>query len=278
MGEYSDFLGGAFRIPFGHPPKWLLMLTAFVDETTQEQREGFMFVAGYVGDEPAWRRVEKCWLAAIAPRDHLHMNRLRFARESERQMLLRVAAISKECGLTPIFGGVRQADYLDLVEGSEEERRLAGYLICVFPLIIGTLRNIPKNERLEITFSRQDRYWPLAELAVATIAKARYYPPILMSDGRPKLAHWHAAPQQSEEALTEIADAFCYALLQAWRDKKSRRAQWCKPILDAHDGGYGQIFKGSEIRPLIQSTLMVRLLGQARELWKAGGEISTLGI
>jgi hypothetical protein len=254
------------------------MLTAFVDETGQEQREGFMFVAGYVGDEQVWRRVEEAWPSAIAPRNHLHMNRLRFARESERKLLLRVARVAGECGLTPIFGGVRQADYIDLIEGSEEERRLAGYLICCFPLIIGTLRNIPKNERLEITFSRQDRYWPLAEIAVATIAKARYYPPILMSDGRPKLAHWHAAPQQDEEALTEIADAFCYALLQAWRDKTSLRAKWCQPILDAHDGGYGQILKRSEIRPLIQSTLMVRLLGEARKLWKAGGEISTLSI
>lgn len=235
-----------------------------------------MFVAGYVGDEHAWRRVEEAWPGAIAPRKHLHMNRLRFKRETERAMLLRVAAVSKDCGLTPIFGGVRQADYIDLVEGTEEERRLAGYLICCFPLIVNTLRNIPKDERLELVFGRQDRYWPLADLAVATIAQARYYPEILMSDGRHKLANWRAAPQQPEEGLTEIADSFCYALLQAYRDRTSLRAKWCQPILDAHDGGYGQIFRKKEIRPLIEGTLMVQLFKDAMKLWKARESGGTL--
>jgi hypothetical protein len=179
-------------------------------------------------------------------------------------------------GLTPIFGGVRQADYIDLVEGTAEERRLAGFLICCFPLIISTLRNIPKDERLEIVFGRQDVYWPLADIAIATIAQARYYPEILMSDGRHKLANWRSAPQQPEDGLTEIADSFCYALLQAYRNKTSLRARWCQPILDAHDGGYGQIFKKSEIRPLIEKTLMVRLLADAQKLWKARGSGSTL--
>jgi hypothetical protein len=235
-----------------------------------------MFVAGYLGDEQAWRHVEALWPSAIDPRKHLHMNRLRFSRESEREMLLRVAAVSKECGLTPIFGGVRQSDYFDLVEGTEAERRLAGYLICCFPLIIHTLRNIPENERLELVCGRQDRYWPLADLAIATIAQARYYPDILMSDGRHKLANWRTAPQGPEEGLTEIADSFCYALLQAYRDKTSLRAQWCQPILDAHEGGYGQVFKKDEIRSLIKDTLMVQLFRDAKKLWKARGGIGTL--
>jgi hypothetical protein len=266
--EYSEFLGGAFRIPHNKPPRWLLMFTAYVDESGQEQQENWMFVAGYVGHEDAWRKVEPLWLTAIAPRKHLHMKRLRFERESERLMLQRVASVPRECGLTPIFGGVRQADYKDLITGTSEERRLAGYLVCCFPLIINTLRNIPKNERLEIVFERQDRYWPLADLAVSTIANVGYLPDIMLADGRPKLANWRAAPQSAEEGLTELADAFAYSLLQVWRDKTSRRAQWCQPILDAHDGGYGQIFKRREIRPMIQSAQMLRLLGDAWKLWK----------
>jgi hypothetical protein len=109
---YSDFLGGAFRIPHDRPPRHLLVLTAYIDESGQEQREDFMFVAGYMGNEQAWRRVEEAWPSAIAPRKHLHMNRLKFRSETDRAMILRVAAVSKECGLTPIFGGVRQADYI----------------------------------------------------------------------------------------------------------------------------------------------------------------------
>ena len=274
--KYSEFLGGAFRLPFSSPPRNLFVLTAYVDESGQQQQQDFMFVAGYVGDEAAWRRVEAAWPSAIAPREHLHMKRLRFERESEREMIVRVAAISRDCGLIPIFSGVRQADYSDLIRGTEEERRLAGYLICCFPLIIHTLRNIPKNERLELVCGRQDKYWPLADLAIAAIAKARYYPDILMDDGRHKLATWRAAPQGPEEGLTEIADAFCYALTQAYRDKTSLRAQWCQPILDAHEGGYGQIFKRDEIRSLIEDTLMVQLFRDAKKLWKARGGVGTL--
>jgi hypothetical protein len=125
-GEYSEFLGGAFRIPHNRPPGWLLMFTAYVDESGQEQQENWMFVAGYVGPEEAWRKVESLWLTAIAPRKHLHMKRLWFRRESERLMIQRVASVPKECGLTPIFGGVRQADYNDLITGSEEECRPRG--------------------------------------------------------------------------------------------------------------------------------------------------------
>jgi hypothetical protein len=243
--NYSDFLGGAFRIPHDRPPRRLLVFTAYLDESGQEQRENYMFVAGYVGDERAWARVAEPWLAAIHPRKHLHMKNLRFARESERKMLIRAASVSKECGLTPVLGGVRGGDYMDLIAGTEDERKLAGYVTCCFALIINTVRNIPKNERLEIVFQRQDRYWPLVEVAIA--------------------------PQGEEEGLTELADCFSYSLFQAWRDKSSRRSQWCKPILDAHEEGYGRILKREEIRGIVQDTLMVRILADARKLWKAQG-------
>jgi hypothetical protein len=269
--NYSDFLGGAFRIPHDRPPRRLLVFTAYLDESGQEQRENYMFVAGYVGDERAWARVAEPWLAAIHPRKHLHMKNLRFARESERKMLIRAASVSKECGLTPVLGGVRGGDYMDLIAGTEDERKLAGYVTCCFALIINTVRNIPKNERLEIVFQRQDRYWPLVEVAIAAIAQSRYWPEMLTTDGRSKIATWRLAPQGEEEGLTELADCFSYSLFQAWRDKSSRRSQWCKPILDAHEEGYGRILKREEIRGIVQDTLMVRILADARKLWKAQG-------
>jgi hypothetical protein len=219
-----------------------------VDESGQHQEDLLMFVAGYVGNEAQWKQVEKEWPIAIAPRHHLHMRRLRFERDSEREMLIRVAQVPKRCGLQPILGGVRQCDYLPLLAGTQEERLLNGYVPCCFAMVINTLRNIPKDERLEVVFERQDRYGYLAYFAMTAVSKVTCFPEILMADGRSKLANWRFAEKEAEP-LTEVADSFAYALFQAWKDRASLRAQWCQPILDAGGGeAYGAILDGSTMQ------------------------------
>src|SRR5580698_10378185 len=110
-----------------------------------------MFVAGYMGDDAAWGKFPELWAKAIGPqRKHLHMNQLKFKRIAEKEMLARAAPVPRNCGLTPILGGIRNRDYKDLVEGTLEERPLCGYALCVYAMVYNALRVIPVYERLEV--------------------------------------------------------------------------------------------------------------------------------
>jgi hypothetical protein len=239
------------------------VLTAYVDESGQEQNN-WMFVAGYFGNEEQWRSTAEAWRLAIAPRKSLHMVKLRFKKDRERRMLERAGVVPRNCGLTPILGGVRRSDYEDLMAiGTREEKLMNGYICCCFAMVINALRGIPANERLEIIFERQDRYWWMTDIAMSVIASFRYYPDILLPDGTPKLASWRSVPKESTP-LTQPADYLAHALLQSWRDQTSVKAKWCKPILDAHGGeGFGAIMRRKTIRQVILGGQMLRMFEKA---------------
>jgi hypothetical protein len=241
------------------------VLTAYVDESGQEQKN-WMFVAGFVGDDKQWTDTADAWKVAIAPRKHLHMTRLRFKKDREKRMLERAGVVPGKCGLTPVLGGVRQSDYKDLIAGTREEKLMNGYICCCFAMVINTLRGIPPNERLEVVFERQDRYWWMTEIAMNVIASDRTNKEMLLPDGTPKLANWRSVPKGSTP-LTEPADYFAHALLQAWRDKNSVKSQWCKPILNAHGGeGFGAIMRRPTIRQIIQQGQMLKLFEDAKRM------------
>ena len=62
-----------------------------------------------------------------------------------------------------------------------------------------------------------------------------------MPDGRGKLANRRFIRKQSaldgsaETSLTEPGDYLAYAFRQMWRDPTSKKSQWCKPMLAAHN-------------------------------------------
>lgn len=256
----DDVLKGAFRIPHDDPPRYLVVITAYVDESGQEQQE-WMCVAGFMGNDESWRNFPSKWKIAIAPRDHLHMNKLRFKRDSERKMLEKAAAVSRECGLIPVVGGVRPADYIDLIDGSEHSRLLSGYILCCTAIVIQVLLGLPKGERFEIVFEQQDRYRQLAEIAMQSIADSR---DLRGEDGKRKLADWRSVPKNTTP-LTEPADYLAHALLQLWRDPNSRKTAWCRPILDQHNfQGVGAIMKRDRVREIIRSGTSTEALEEAR--------------
>src|SRR6185369_1267145 len=77
---------------------------------------------------------------------------------------------------------------------------------------------------------------------------------MLTADGLPKLAKWSFVPHDST-ILTDPADYFSYGLLQSWRDKNSKRSQWCQPILNSGNGeGVGAIMRRDQIRKVIKTT------------------------
>ncbi len=244
------------------------MLTAYVDESGQEQKD-WMFVAGFFGNDDQWRATADAWKEAIAPRPKLHMVNLRFKKDRERRMLERAGAVTKNCGLTPIVGGVRQGDYEDLIAGTPEEKALTGYFFCSFGMIVNTLRGIPANEKLEVVFEHTERHWWMTEIAMRVISDlSTELQDMLLPDGTPKLANWRSVPKGATP-LTEPADCFAYALLQKYRDKASLKARWTNPILEAHNQeGLGAILNRSEIRQIVQGGRIQYMLDEARRMLK----------
>ncbi len=218
-----------------------------------------MFVAGFFGSEDSWKLVAQAWKDAIAPRKHLHLNTLRFQRDRDKKVLERAGAVPKDCGLTPMLGGVRQGDYRDLISGTREEVLLNGYVNCCTFAVINALRSLPVGERLEVVFEQQDRYGWMNELSMRSIANSRH-PELLLPDGTSKLANWRSVPKGST-SLTEPADYFAYALLQNWRNKKSKKSLWCQPILTSFDyQGIGAILTRERIRDAIEQGMILRLV------------------
>jgi len=233
-GLRDNVLDGAFRIPHDSPPKVPLVLTAYLDESGQEQ-DDWMFIAGFMGDDDAWRKFPELWAKAIGPqREHLHMKSLRFSKEPVRKVLARAALVPRECGLTPIVAGVRLKDYADMLKEPENTLIHAAYVMCCKAAVIFAMRGVPENERLEIVFERQDRYGWYATQEFQKIAKTTEHPQLLMADGKTsKLANWRFIDKK-DTVLCEPADYLAYALLQNTRDRKSIKSRWTYPIIASH--------------------------------------------
>lgn len=230
------------------------MFTAYLDESGHETKD-WQFIAGFLGDEDQWKQFVPLWQEALGPqRKHLHMTDLRWDKDYTRRLLQRLGAIPDQCKLTRVLGGARVKDYEDLVAGTISEKLLKGYIASLYPLVINTLRVIPPNERLELVFEEQKEYEPfvhrmLSEMVTPHPAKEKW---MFTNDGLPKLAKWSFVPKGST-ILTDPADYFSYALLQLWRNRESKRAEWCRPIRG--DGtGIGRIMRRNEIRKIIQTT------------------------
>ena len=210
------------------------MLTAYLDESGQEQ-DDWMIIAGFMGDDAAWRKFPELWLKAIGPqREHLHMQSLRFSKRSVRRMLEKAALVPKECNLVPIIAVARLKDYADLLTQEEDKLIHAAYMMCCKTAAIIAMRSLPENERIEIVFERQDRYGWLAEQEFHRISKLTEHPELLMADGKTsKLANWRFVNKE-DTVLCEPADYLAYALLQRARNPNSIKSQWTYPILDAH--------------------------------------------
>ena len=209
------------------------MLTAYLDETGQEQ-DDWMFIAGYMGTDEAWEKFPGLWAEAIGPqRKHLHMSELRFTKLSARKMLARAALVPRKCGLIPIAAGVRLKDYVDLLFDEKDTQIHAAYMQCCRAVTIFAMRALPANERLEIVFERQDQYGWLAEIEFHKIASTMEHPELLMADGTTsKLASWRFI-EKKDTVLCEPADYLAYALLQHARNKNSIKSRWTYPIVAA---------------------------------------------
>jgi hypothetical protein len=75
------------------------MMTAYIDESGHEGK-GWMFLAGYLGNEDQWKTFVPAWKAGLGPqRKSLHMTDLRWNKDRTKHLLKRLGPIPEGCGL-----------------------------------------------------------------------------------------------------------------------------------------------------------------------------------
>ncbi len=229
-----------------------MTLTAYLDESGHETKD-WGFIAGFYGNDDQWRQLVPLWQTALGKRKKLHMNELRWNYPRIKKLLDRLGPIPGKCKLTPVVGGVRVSDYEDLIAGTIDEKLMKGYIACLMPLVFQLLRVVPSDDRVDLIFEEQKEYEPYANLALSALISLmnESIPWGRGRDGLPKLSKWSFVPKDST-ILTQPADYFAYALLQAYRDKNSKKTKWCQSILESGGGeGIGAILKRQTIRRII---------------------------
>jgi hypothetical protein len=254
-------LEGYFTTPHDNPPKWLCMLTAYLDESGHEQRD-WQFVAGFFGNDEQWGKFCPLWKQALGQRKKLHMKELRWnhkhADRRVKKLLERLAPIPTACGLTPIVGGVRYGDYEDLVSDLPESKAFSGYVHCIYTLVLQTLRMVPATERIEFLFEDRGTYKEEVNQVFELPLRSDKLPFTETIGGIPKIAKWGFIPKGTS-ILTDAGDYAAFAMHTNWTDPKSKKASWTRPLLQEIDnvGGVGAIMKRDMIRRIMTATRWV---------------------
>lgn len=242
-GETKQF----FRTPHDSPPKWLLMLTAYLDESGHETKDA-VIVAGFLGNDEQWRQCAEQWRAGLGKRKFLHMKKLRFKRDRDRQLLERLGPIPHQCGLRALLGVVPVIRYFDLVSGTAAEKLTKGYYFCLITIFDAIVKNTPKDEAVKFVFEVQEEY----EIQARSYFDANKHH--LTSGGEPKFNSIEFIPKNSS-ILTQPADYLAFSLLQQFRDPQSVKSKWCDPIRHNTQPVFGLVHDGEGLRRVIKSSL-----------------------
>jgi hypothetical protein len=223
---------GIYDTPHDNPPRWAVMLSAYVDESGQ-QAKGLVIVAGFIGDKAAWEKCAIAWRDGLSAtrRDSLHVVDLRFKREREKRLLERLGPIPKNCGLIPVSGSVNVSDYYDLVEESPSQIHASGYSMAIIPLILAIQSVIPENESYEVIFEEQTALGFYRDKLLQMISLIMDRDPQIKSGAKRKqLVSWRTMTK-GQTHLFEPADYLSYHLAHHAAAPESVRAQWTRPIL-----------------------------------------------
>lgn len=222
------------------------MLLAYLDESGLDS-DGSMFIAGHVGNEKDWLQFDEKWKTALGERKALHMRTLRWLNPDVKDLLSRLGPIPGECGLTRVVSSVKASDYVDLIAGKRAKKVLKPYVFALTGLVLNVARGIGDHEQVHLIFAEQPRYADLAKQIIGSVAGL---PAALNSAGAIKVRQFSFLPNHGFARLDQ-ADYFAYALLQLFRDAKSKRTEWTKSILGDMTG-IGAIFTKDQVRLVME--------------------------
>lgn len=211
------------------------MLTAYLDESgTEEER---VVVAGFLGNKSQWDAFGPKWIEQRSPKQFVHSKALRWGRDKTRRLLERLGPVTKECGLKPLHGSVKTADFIDLVP-DDMRPRFKGYLLCLYAVVLHILKSVPLDERIKLVFEQQHEYEMSARRIFSLFALAGNKDSIEVS-----------YVSKTSCPLLEPADCLAHCILQLQRDPTSHKVKLCAPIL-SNSEGIGEDIKRNRARNL----------------------------
>jgi len=207
-------------------PEWMLMLTAYLDESGHEGKD-LVILAGFLGADAQWAKCEADWKAVLEKRQrkHLHMASLRWGKpERVRKLLSELGPVPHVAGLQAVFSAVKVADYEDLLDGTLMQKLMKGYVISLLGVADVISKHIPEEETFKLVLEVQNEYARAAHQIYLGSADCR------TPDGRRK---WESLEfvAKDESVLAEPADFLAYAQVQQYRDASSVKSKLCEPIL-----------------------------------------------
>lgn len=236
-----------FTTPHDNPPRWIFMLTAYLDESGHESKDA-VIVAGFLGNEDQWKNCAEQWRKALGQRKSFHATKLRFKKDRERRLLKRLGSIPHDCGLTALLAFVRVTDYDDLVSGTLAEKLTKGYFFCLITIFDSLRKNTPSNEAVKIILETQTHYEKQAKDLFDANQNVR------TTDGGAKFSSIEFMAKQ-ESFLTEPGDYLAFAMLQKYRDPTSVKTKWCEPIMNNTRDAFGVVHDGIGLREVIKKSL-----------------------
>jgi hypothetical protein len=208
-----------FETPHDNPPDTIVMLTAYMDESSHDK--GTVVLAGFMGDESHWQAFLPRWKQALGDKS-LHTKKLNWHNLQTRHLLAQLAPIPFESELLPIVSIITDTDYADLLTTEFDKKINKPYLVALRPMFLQVLDRIPSTETVKFLLDRQLQYENFSRLIFDT------FDDYVTPDGRPRLTSIDFANRTS---LTEPGDYLAYAITQVMREPKSRKSNWCAPMI-----------------------------------------------
>jgi hypothetical protein len=197
-----------------------LVLHAYIDESGTDLQSGVVTMCGFAGTKQQWQELMEAWRIGRGRKQRLHMSKLRFKKDSEREMLQTLGPLPHQYGLQSIGSFLYVKDYRDIVEGRVQRRFATPYMILFQKCLFTAIREMRRqDERIGFAFEEAANYrhpvsdmWDVIHnlsikqvISIATIRK-------------------------DECEFFEPADYLAFATHKYIVDQNSTEAQWTLPI------------------------------------------------
>jgi Protein of unknown function (DUF3800) len=232
LNPYCGDIHYLFEIPHVDPPKSVLTLTTYVDESQHDETARHVVVAGFCGSEDEWGGFSEDWREGLGKRKALHMKDLRWnGKHSERRvkkLLERLGPIPHRHHLSPVCGAVKVSDYFDLVAGEKEfERKICGYFLCLSVIFAVLARDLPGHGRVNIVCEEQGQYEILGRALFESFRK------MVAKDPRNVYFSGLKFIPKDSSPLIQPSDYLAFAMGKYLDERGSKKDAWCRPIFGA---------------------------------------------
>lgn len=223
------------------------MITAYLDESRHEERDKYMALAGFFGNEEQWRSFGPDWVSALGKRKSLHMSSLRLQSKPQRarKLLDRLGPLPHKHGLTPVHAALKVGDYLDLVQGTPQNDKFPGYCICLGSVMSAINWAVDPFESIKLVCEINKVYEDKANLTFRQVRIAFSKPE------RPYFSGIEFVPKNSTH-LIEPSDFLAFAIAHHLEDPHSLKSELCRSIFGPDALIKGMTLNRDEIRQMME--------------------------